>query len=133
MPRRLPETELIQLTDDTGSGQVNNTVVTEVLDEASALIDSYCRLRYTVPLQSSLQVKGLTLDLAKYLLELRRNRVREDTKQAYDHAVSFLRAVARGEAALDQPTGATAQSGGGPVKETEKEEKFSDENLGGFA
>ena len=42
--------ELVQLTDDTNSGAVNAQLVTDILDEASAMIDSYARTRYTVPL-----------------------------------------------------------------------------------
>lgn len=131
-PRRISAAELLQLTDDTSSGTVNTQVVSDILDEASGLIDSYCRQRYTIPLQSSLQVKGLCLTIAEYLLYLRRRRVKDDVRQAYEDAVAFLKDVSGGKAALDQPSTAPAQSGAGDVQTTQVTERFSDDNLGGF-
>jgi phage gp36-like protein len=58
--------------------------------------------------------------------------VPQDVKDRYDEAIAFLKDVAAGKAALDQPTGATAQSAAGGVVETQIEEKFSDGNIGGF-
>jgi len=131
-PERIPTAELIQLTDDTGSGLVDAGIVTAKLTEASAMVDSYARQRYTVPLQTSEQVKSLTLDIATYKLFERRRRIPESVGTAYSNAIAFLRDVAAGRAALDQPVGATPQLSGGPVVVTEKPEKFSDENLSGF-
>jgi phage gp36-like protein len=131
-PRRLTAAELAQLTDDVRGSEINVAVVTQVLTEASGKIDSYCRLRYNVPLQSSEQIKGLTLDIAEYLLFARRRRITDDVRQRYDDAIAFLKDVSAGRAALDQPATATQQTGGGPVLETQKEEKFSDDNLEGF-
>jgi phage gp36-like protein len=112
--------------------EVNAQVVTDVLTEASGKIDSYCRMRYSVPLQASEQIKGLTLDIAEYLLFARKRRVPDDVRQRYDDAIAFLKDVSAGRAALDQPATATQQSGGGPVVTTQVAEKFSDDNLKGF-
>ena len=131
-PRRISAPELVQLTDDTNSGSTNDQVIADVLTEASALIDSYCRVRYTVPLQSSDQVKGLCLTLAEYFLYLRRKRVKPDVRQSYEDAIAFLKDVSSGKAGLDQPATATPQSGGGDVQVTEIEERFSDDNLTGY-
>ncbi len=131
-PRRIANSELIQLTDDSNSGSVNAQVVTDTLTEASALIDSYCRARYSVPLQQSDQIKGVCLSIAEYYLYLRRKRVSPDVRQAYEDAVSFLKDVSTGKAALDQPATAAPQSGGGSVQVTQVDERFSDDNLAGF-
>jgi phage gp36-like protein len=131
-PRRISNSELIQLTDDTNSGLVNAQVVTDILIEASGLIDSYCRARYQVPLQQSDQIKGVCLSIAEYYLYLRRKRVSPDVRQAYEDAVSFLKDVSSGKAALDQPATATPQSGGGAVQVTQVDERFSDDNLAGY-
>jgi phage gp36-like protein len=131
-PRRISNAELIQLTDDTNSGAVNAQLVSDILDEASAVVDSYAGQRYGVPLQTSLQVKGLTLTIAEYLLYLRRKRMKEDVRQAYEDAISFLRDVSSGKARLDQPAAATQQSGAGDVQTTTKPEKFSDQNLAAY-
>jgi phage gp36-like protein len=125
VPRRLTQQELVQLTNDSGENTVDAANVTAILTEASAVVDSYCRERYTLPLQSSEQVKGLTLDIGVYKLFLRRRRVTADIEKAYENAIAFLRDVAAGKAGLDQPVGATPQSGSGNVVATDVEEKFS--------
>jgi phage gp36-like protein len=132
VPRRLTQNVLIQLTDDASSGEANAQIVTDVLLEASATIDSYARLRYAIPLKQSDQVKGLCLDIAVYLLYSRRARMAETVQKRYDDAISFLKDIAVGKAALDQPAAATPQTGGGGSLATSKEEKFSDDNLAGF-
>lgn len=131
-PRRMSNAELVQLTDDTNSGLVNAQLVTDVLDEASGMIDSYARTRYNVPLQSSSQVKGLCLTITEYLLYLRRKRMKPDVRQSYEDAISFLKDVSSGKAGLDQPVSAPAQTGSSDVLVTAKPEKFSDANLSGF-
>jgi phage gp36-like protein len=131
-PRRISAAELIQLTDDTNSGSTNDQVITDVLTEASALIDSYCRVRYSVPLQASDQVKGLCLTLSEYFLYLRRKRVKPDVRQSYEDAISFLKDVSTGKAGLDQPATAAPQISGGDVQTTSVPERFSDCNLKGF-
>jgi phage gp36-like protein len=133
VPRRLSLEELTQLTDDNKSGKLVDQTVTDILTEASGTVDSYCRQRYTVPLQSSEQVKAITLDIAVYRLFLRKRRVSADIQLANDNAISFLRDVAKGNASLDQPVGAPAQTTQGSAVGTQKPERFSDDNLKGFA
>ncbi|HLJ89570.1 MAG TPA: DUF1320 domain-containing protein [Candidatus Angelobacter sp.] len=131
-PRRITALELVQLTDDTNSGKVNTVMVSDILNESSALIDSYCRQRYTIPLQASNQVKGLTLTIAEWFLYQRRKKMKKDVSEAYDYAVQFLRDVASGKASLDQPVAAAPQSGAGDVRPTQTVERFSDDNLAGY-
>jgi phage gp36-like protein len=131
-PRRLTAAELAQLTDDVRGTEINAVVVTQVLTEASGKIDSYCRLRYSVPLQGSEQVKGLALDIAEFLLFARKRRVPDDVRLRYEDAIAFLKDLSSGKAALDQAATAVDQTGGGPVVVTQVEEKFSDDNLKGF-
>lgn len=131
-PRRISNAELVQLTDDSNSGQVNAQLVSDILDEASAQIDSYCGQRYAIPLQSSLQVKGLCLTIAEYLLYLRRKRMKADVRQAFEDALVFLKDVSSGKARLDQPVTAQPQLGTGDVQVTQAAERFSDDNLSGY-
>ncbi|HEY6349609.1 MAG TPA: DUF1320 domain-containing protein [Candidatus Angelobacter sp.] len=131
-PRRISNAELVQLTDDTSSGNVNTQLVSDILDEASGQIDSYCGQRYSVPLQSSLQVKGLCLSIAEYLLYLRRKRMKPDVRQAFADAMAFLKDVSTGKARLDQPVAAQPQTGAGDVQITAVPERFSDSNLSGY-
>jgi phage gp36-like protein len=129
---QLTQTELVQLTDDAGSGSVDSAKVDAALAAASATIDAYAGARYTLPLQTSEKVKQLCVDLTIYELEKRRRRVREATLAARDAALSFLRDLARGRAVLDQPAGAQPQASEADVKKTEQERAFSDENLENF-
>lgn len=112
VPLRMTQNDLIQLTDDGNTGTVAAAVVTAALEEASGKVDSYCRGRYATPLQQSDDVKGLTLDIATYLLFSRRREmtVGETVRQRYEDAISFLKDISTNKAQLDQPSGATPQT-----------------------
>ncbi len=101
---RITQQELVELTDDAGSGTVDAAKVTAAIVAADATIDAYAGARYTLPLAQSEQVKNLSMDLAIYELEKRRRRIREDTQTAYGQAMALLRDVARGQATLAQPS-----------------------------
>lgn len=136
-PLRLTQAELVQLTDDTNSGQVNVAVVSEALEEASGKVDSYCRARYVTPLQVGDDVKGLTLDIALYLLFSRRRNAKmtETIRQRYDDAIAFLKDVASSKASLDQPlTQAQPQtSTAGPqISDRDQHLVFRECNIEGF-
>jgi phage gp36-like protein len=132
VPRRITTQEAIELTDDTNSGNVVEQTIIDVLAEASGTIDSYCRVRYSTPLQTSEQVKGLCLDIAEYILFSRRRRCPETVKDRFSDAIKMLRDICDGKAALDQPTGALPQTSNGPAVATEKVMIFSDDNLKGY-
>lgn len=132
VPRRLAQNELVELTDDAGAGKVDDDNVANILTEASALVDSYCRQRYTVPLQTSDQVKSLTLDIAVYKLFERRRRIPDSVKDAYVNALAFLKDVATSKAALDQPANTPAQTGSGAAVATSQEGRFDDDNIEGY-
>lgn len=129
---QLTQAELIQLTDDAGTGSVDTAKVDAALAAAAATIDAYAGARYSLPLQPSERVKQLCIDLAIYELEKRRRRLREATLAARDAALAFLRDLARGRAVLDQPAGAPAQQSEADVKQTDRDRTFSDEKLEGF-
>lgn len=102
VPRRLTSQELIELTDDAKTGEVDATLVTDICAEASGVVDSYCRGRYVLPLTVSEQVKGLALDIAVYKLFGRRRRENKKVEDAHTDAIKFLKDVADGRASLDQ-------------------------------
>lgn len=142
VPLRMTPAELVQLTDDSetdadpSAGQVNVAIVTGALTEASARIDSFCRQRYITPLQPSDTIKGLTLDIAQYLLFTRRRTTKpnETVAERYLDAISFLKDIASGKASLDQPVGATQpQVSSGEALVTQTPQSFSDENLCGWS
>lgn len=130
--RRLTTKEKTELTDDTNSNLVDDAKLTGVLEEASGTIESYCRERYKLPLAASEQLEALCLDMAVYKLFLRRRKMPEAIRVAYEDAIAFLKDVAAGKAGLDQQATSTEQSGSGAVEATQVEEKFSDDNLSGY-
>ncbi len=46
---RIPENVLIHLTDDNDTGQVDESKITEEIENAEGEIDAYCQARYTLP------------------------------------------------------------------------------------
>jgi phage gp36-like protein len=137
VPLRLTQKDLVELTDDAGSGQVNAAIVTAALEEASGRVESYCRARYATPLQQSDSVKALTLDIAVYVLFSRRRETRiSDTVQSrFDQAIAFLKDIASAKASLDQPaTAQTPQSSmaGPEVSDKDHHLRFSDRKIEGF-
>ena len=111
-PLRLTQAELVQLTCDDSTATVNAATVSAALEEASGIVDSYCRMRYQTPLQADDDVKGKTLDIAIWLLFRRRRNAKngEIIRQAYEDAIAFLKDIAASKASLDQPLGNTAQT-----------------------
>jgi phage gp36-like protein len=106
---RVTDQELQQLTDDDRSGAIDADVVSGVIDEASAIVDSYCRDRYVVPLQESTDATRITRDIAIYLLYSRRPQKMQDTvRQRYEDAMALLKDISTGKASLDQPADAPA-------------------------
>ncbi len=136
-PLRLTLAELVQLTDDENTGQVNSAVVNAALEEASGLVDSYCRARYVTPLQASDDVTGMTISIALYKLFARRRSVKvsETIRQGYEDAMGLLKDIAAMKASLDQPATALVpqQSLSGPeISCRDQYLRFSDDQIHGF-
>lgn len=136
-PLRLTNAELIQLTDDANSGEVNTAIVSAALEEASGKVDSYCRARYVTPLQVGDDVKGLTLDIAVYLLFSRRRNAKmtETIRERFDDAIAFLKDVAAAKASLDQPVSQEvpqASIAGPQISERDRHLRFNERNIEGF-
>lgn len=113
VPLRMALKDLIELTDDDFTGQVNAAIVTAALNEASGRVDSYCRARYITPLQPSADVTSLTIDIAMYLLFSRRRetRITDTVQERFNQAIAFLKDISAAKASLDQPaTQQTSQS-----------------------
>lgn len=99
---QIPQAELINLTDDAGSGGVDASAVARAIADADAEIDAYCGARYTVPFSPApVMIRKLSVDLAIYHLFSRRAlKVSEDRKARYDNAIRFLRDVSLGRISL---------------------------------
>jgi len=137
VPLRLTQKDLVELTDDDDTGNVNADIVTAALTEASGRVESYCRGRYVTPLQPSESLKSLTLDIAIYLLFSRRRetRISDTIQQRYQDAIAFLKDISTGKASLDQPaTSAVPQTSlaGPEISQKDGNLRFSDCQLKGF-
>lgn len=102
MRARYPERDLAQATDPAGK-VVDDVRLTEVLEDASAEVDSYLRGRYSLPLASPpAELTGPTCAIAMYrLVPNRRAEDVEEIRNRYKDAVAFLSRVAEGKVVLD--------------------------------
>jgi phage gp36-like protein len=128
----IPESELIQLTDDGDLGVIDDGVVTRAIADADSEIDGYCGDRYSVPFTDVPDmVRKLSVDIAIYNLYARRQGAPEGRKQRYDAAVRFLERVADGKASVPGGTG-TTESATDRVSLSSAARVFSRDNLEGF-
>jgi phage gp36-like protein len=133
VPLRMTVGDLAELTSETDTP--DPLVVQAALDEASGRVDSYCGQRYKTPLQTSVLVKSMTLDIAIYILQTRRRdtKLTETVTQNFNFAMSMLRDVSTGKASLDTPANAAEpQSSSSGVTVTGKRQIFDECNLKGF-
>ena len=98
---------LADLTDDDGTGMVDESKVDWAIGLAEDLIDTYIGTRYSLPLDSVPEsIKGVCVDIAIYNLYSRRvDIVPETRKERYQNALKLLQDIAAGKIKLD--TGST--------------------------
>ena len=98
---KIPADYLVDLADDDGDGQVDDTVINEAIEQASAEIDTYLGSRYSTPLSSVPKiVKKLCIDIVLYNLHLRSDKVTDAWKDTYKNAVELLKAIAKGDVTI---------------------------------
>ncbi len=132
-PRRLTLPQLVQLTDDTNSGQVNVAVVADALSDASGIIEMHCRERYALPLFQTNELTALTVDIAVYKLYTKRpGKMPAEVLQTYKDALGFLTSIAAKKISLDQPIGAVDQAPSAKLAVSTRPKVFSNSNLEGF-
>lgn len=132
---RVTKQELMQLTDDSRPPQqVNTAIVTAALTTASAIVDSYCRSRYAIPLQPSADAVAVTADLALFEIYSRRpaTRMPDNVATKRNNAIAFLKDIAAGKASLDQQTASPQSYADGGKLPSRNDERFTDRNLEGF-
>jgi phage gp36-like protein len=127
----ISEAELIQLTDDEGTGTIDETKVADAIADADSEIDTYLRGRYDLPLDPVPRIlKKLSVGIALYYLFHRRQIQNEAIKERYDNAVRLLARIAKGEVHLVEADGdAVAEEGGPQASKTEDDRVFSDDTL----
>src|SRR3990167_4705560 len=120
MKKLIPETAIIQLTDDENVGSVNQARVDEAIAQADAEIDSYCGGRYTVPFTTVPDIcRKISVDIAIYNLYSRRvEEIPETRAERYKNAMRQLEGIASGKITIGEPGGGGPGSRRGKNKNT---------------
>lgn len=117
MAQAMSADELIQLTDDTGAGAVNEEILAAAIRYACELADGYLTARYALPLSPApTLLRPLCIDIARYWLHTRRINAAEFPKPlqvAYDNAIKLLKAIRDGQIHLGVQDKAQLQPEGG--------------------
>lgn len=101
MVQRFGESELLHLTDPTGSGTVDGALLDLALTDATGEVDSYLSMVLTAPLTvPTARVVSVTCDIARYRLYALAGGEPEQVQERYDAAIRWLRDVAKGSAKL---------------------------------
>jgi len=110
----IPETDLIQLTDDDGVGVVDQDILYEAIDQADREIDAYLGARYPVPLDPVPElIRNLSAQMAVWHLYGRRNLMSEVWESRYKNAIRLLDLIRRGEIAIGATAGETSSPSAG--------------------
>ena len=124
---QLDEVSLIQLTDDVGTGAVDDEKVEKAISAADAKINAYCQNRYSIPLTPVTGViVDMSVDIAIYRLYSRRaDTIPEIRKDNYKDAIRFLERVSDGKVELGsnavEPAGEGEYSGESLISTKDKE------------
>ena len=103
---------LVRCTDDEGTGEIDQAIIDEKINDAQMEIDSYCRAQYSVPFDPVPGlIRKLTVDITLYNLISRRG-LDEDGPDVilvkrYRDAVKLLENLAKGIVTIG-PTSAGA-------------------------
>jgi phage gp36-like protein len=129
---RIEEATLVQLTDRTGSGQVDSALVGSAIEDADALINGIISTVYQVPIANVPRVvRELSATIAVYRLHLYRSADSGVWKDAYKGAMGFLGLVATRKATLEGVVAkpGTAGSQSDSTLFSSEERKFSRSKL----
>lgn len=101
--KAIPESNLIQLTDDANSGTVDNSIVDAAIAEADATINGFLQERYPVPLLPVPElIKSISVDLAVFKLYTRRFEMEtpEGIRDRYKNAIKLLEMIQNGKVVI---------------------------------
>lgn len=126
--KRLPETIIIELTDDENAGVVDSDVVDAAIADADEEIDAFLSLHYTLPFDATPAiVLRMSADLAVCNLYARRDHV-ELPKQWADRCQAtrrMLEKMAEGKLRLDVPDPASSSDDGVEATSSKSDRIFS--------
>lgn len=136
----IPEQTVINLTDDSGIGVIEQASVDAAISDADAEIDSYCAGRYLVPFGSALGttvpavIVKVSVDVAIYNLYSRcAEKIPESREARYKNAIALLKEIAKGVVTLGQVPAPEANPQGSNRPETVSSPRlFTRESLRGM-
>lgn len=131
----IPESTLVQLTDDERLGTVNQTRVDEAITAADTVINGYCGKKYSVPFAIAPDmVKALSVDIAIYNLYSRKVEEIPSTRETrYKNAISVLKGISDGTISIGiDPEPAATTQGAPETNKTESDRVFTRDKLKGF-
>ena len=135
LKKQVPETVLIQLTDDADTGSIDTDHTDQAIADADAKIDSYCGKRYSVPFSPVPDIlKKTSVDIAIYNLYSRRKGAPDHIEKRFNAAIQFLRDVSKGQATLgeDDPDGNPPDSEAPEMSSSNPDRVFTRDTLTGF-
>jgi phage gp36-like protein len=96
----LPEATIIQLTDDSDTGDIDFDKTTDAIRRADDFVDAHLMGRYTLPLTTvPYYIRDLSTKLAIYFLYKRSLLVTlpDPIKEDYDYCISVLQQIQKGK------------------------------------
>lgn len=132
MIKRYTEADLIQLTDrsEPYTEAIVDSVIDEALEDAAATIDTYIAKRYDLPLASIPKALIIQTCVIAYY-NLHQGRYPDETRTAYEDALSYLDKVANGRVVLDVG-GSEPKSSAAIAQYEAPDQSFSRDKLKGF-
>lgn len=104
---------LLAIADHNNDDAVDTQAVTDALTNASDLIDSYLRSKYSVPiLVVPALINQFCIDIAIYNLSHTNGGMSEEYKERYKEATANLKRIADGIIVLDLPVAAVSATTG---------------------
>jgi phage gp36-like protein len=134
LEKLLPASMLINLSDDTNSGVVNQDNIDEAIDLADREIDAYLIIAgHSVPMTTVPPlVSNLSQQIAIWKLHLRKYFNSEIWRDAYKDCIRILERIAEGKLSIGQEVvGITQTAGSGHAVET-RVQKFTEDFMGEF-
>jgi len=136
LKKALPEAVLIRRTDDTGTGVIDETKISEAITSAAEEIDTYIGGRVKLPISGTPPpiLGKINADIAIYNLY---SRVKEDISQTradrYKNAVRLLEKISKGEISTGlQPSPDPPESYDGASPVNARTKIFNTDTLGKY-
>jgi len=136
---RFPDQDTVTHLTNSNTGLPDTNVLTDVLDAAEAVLESFLAMRYEVPVDVSSDtrvaavMRSMTLDVAQHDLIATKEFVPDAKVALHDRAIAWAKSIARGEAVLpgsDPVTSTTSRAT--RLKSSFDEREFTRENQAGM-